>query len=79
MPFKGVPIAAAYGDAVNPHQRLTGLPGYGRRNVSHELSWPFQYDLSHGFSNSRVEQSPGGMLLLREDQSGFGGPVKCAN
>ena len=52
--FKGVPIAAADGDAVNPHQRLAGLSDHGRHDVSHEFSWRFQYDLSHSFSNFRV-------------------------
>jgi len=47
VPLKGVPIAAAYDDAVNPHQRLAGPPGHGRHHVSHEFSWRFQYDLSH--------------------------------
>jgi hypothetical protein len=52
--FKGMPIAAAYGDTVKPHQRFAGLPRHGRHNVSHELARRFQYDLSHGFPNSRV-------------------------
>jgi hypothetical protein len=59
MPLKGMPIAAAYDDTVKSHQRLAGLPDHGRHNVSHELSWRFQYDLSHSLSDSRVQQSPG--------------------
>jgi hypothetical protein len=54
VPFKGVPIAAADHDAVNPHQGLAGLPDHGRHNVSREFSGRFQYDLSHSFSNFRV-------------------------
>jgi hypothetical protein len=47
LPVEGVPIAAAYDDAVNPHQRLAGLAGHGRHDLFHEPSWRVQYDLSH--------------------------------
>jgi hypothetical protein len=47
--LEGVPIAAAYDDTVNPHQRLAGLADHRLHHLSHELSWRFQHDLSHSF------------------------------
>src|ERR1017187_2568371 len=63
VPVEGVPIAAAYNDTVNPHQRLARLADQRRHDLFHELSWRIQYDLSHVLPrNSRIEHLPGGML-----------------
>src|ERR1017187_4757533 len=64
VPVEGVPIAAAYNDTVNPHQRLARLADQRRHDLFHELSWRIQYDLSHVLPrNSRIEHLPGGMAL----------------
>jgi|ERR1035441_6200649 hypothetical protein len=63
LPVEGVPIAAADDDTVDSHQRLARLAEGRWHDLSHELPWRIQNDLSHVLPrNSRIEHLPGGML-----------------